>query len=257
MQNVNSSQHPVEYLFSQLDQFGPYPKGVQPTSKRIEGLAFFPGGAGLSGAQPGFPLPPMPVGGVMVLGHIFNTVAGYDEAVRDNRENENSTTWKPLLDFLSKCPIAVTSCFFTNGYMGLKQDSEGSFGAFFQTLLRDQPDYIKRCRGFLLKQIQAQQPRLLLVLGKDVWPILTHRAPELTSWSTSRTFRDLDERNDSLVRVQFDGLPHHTVVVAHTQPVLQHHAYNVENRIYERHGDDAETALVLEGWNRAQADAPA
>lgn len=250
-----SPQHTVEYLFRQLAQFGSYPKGVEPTSRRIEGLAFFPGGSGLRLAQPGLPLPPMPVGGVMVLGHIFNTVAGYDQSVRDNTENENSPTWRPLLNFLAACRVAAASCFFTNGYMGLKANPAGSFGAFFRSLLgddRDHRDYIERCQGFLLKQIQAQQPRLLLVLGKDVWPVLAPLALELASWTTSRTFRDLDECHDALVRVQFDGLLHQTVVVALTQPTQPYHRRNVEQRIYgDQTGDTAEMALVRTAHQRS------
>lgn len=249
------SQHRVDYLFDQLRGFGPYPTDkVQPTDQRIEGLAFFPGGAGLRNAHPRFRLPQMPIGEVMVLGHIFNTVALYHKAVHDNSENENSPTWRPLLCFLDTCHIAATSCFFTNGYMGLKVESAGSFGAFFQALLRDNKDYIKSCRGFLLKQLQVQQPRLLLVLGKDVWPILRPLAPDdLASWLPSHSFRDLDECNESLVEVQFEGLTYHTVVVALTQPTQPYHTTNVEQRVYDNQaGEAAEKEMVREALKRSR-----
>jgi hypothetical protein len=64
--------HPVERLFALLATFGPYPKGVVQMNGRIGGTAFFPGGAGLWNTRPGEPLPPMPMGGVMVLGHSFD-----------------------------------------------------------------------------------------------------------------------------------------------------------------------------------------
>ena len=55
----------------------PYPKGVVPVPERLPGTAFFPGAAGLWAFDPDAPLPPMPVGGVMVLGHDFYSEAGY------------------------------------------------------------------------------------------------------------------------------------------------------------------------------------
>lgn len=61
--------HPIETLYQLLDIFGPHHAGVVPITKHIGGTAFFPGGSGLWGTQPGAPFPPMPIGGVMIVGH--------------------------------------------------------------------------------------------------------------------------------------------------------------------------------------------
>jgi hypothetical protein len=64
--------HPVDRLFQALCEVEPYPPGVCPIPRRIVGPAFFPGGAGLWEAEPGSDsLPPMPIHGIMVLGHDF------------------------------------------------------------------------------------------------------------------------------------------------------------------------------------------
>lgn len=240
----DSSQHPVDYLFSQLAKFGSYPDGVQAVAERIQGLAFFPGGAGLRNAQIGFPLPPMPIGGVMVLGHIFDTVARYTVSVADNSENENSPTWGPLLELLAKSHIMAARCFFTNAYMGLKINSDMPMGKFFGALPLE---YVERCSSFLLKQIQVQQPRLLLALGKDVWQVLTPLANELNVWSGITGFSQLDKRKVAMVTAQITDVPHPTVVVALTQPTRPFHATNVKTREYTAKGDTAEIAMILDG----------
>jgi uracil-DNA glycosylase len=63
-------------------------------------------------------VPPMPVGGVMLLGHDFHSVAGYEWSRKNITENLESPTWRNLLAMLRAVPVALESCFFTNAYMG-------------------------------------------------------------------------------------------------------------------------------------------
>jgi hypothetical protein len=65
----------------------------------IAGTAFFPGGLGLWCDDPDN-LPPLPIGGVMVLGQDFNTKATYEVAFENGTELLTSTTFKKLLDLL-------------------------------------------------------------------------------------------------------------------------------------------------------------
>ena len=78
--------HPVDELFTAMRMVKPYPHGVIAAPDRIPGVAFFPGGAGLWGAAADAPLPPMPTGGVMVLGHDFHTKAGFLSALAQGTE---------------------------------------------------------------------------------------------------------------------------------------------------------------------------
>lgn len=168
-----SEQHPVERLFALLDQVSPYPAGVIPLWARIGGTAFFPGGSGLWGAVAHQPLPPMPIGGVMVLGHNFDCETGFAYSLAHAGENLNGPTWRTLRGVLERAGIAMEACFFTNAYIGLKAGSKptGKFPG-----VRDAA-FVRRCQQFLLEQVRIQQPRLLLTLGKEV-PRCSRRSPQ-------------------------------------------------------------------------------
>jgi len=89
--------HPVDRLFDKLWEISRYPDGVVPVAQRIEGTAFFPGGAGLWGTEPDTPLPSMPIGQVMILRHDFDIEVGYLWSLAHRGENLKSPTWKTLL----------------------------------------------------------------------------------------------------------------------------------------------------------------
>src|SRR5690349_18686141 len=116
-----NEENPVEKLFTQLSQFGPYPIGVVPVPGRIAGTAFFPGGAGLWDAQVGKRLPRFPLGGVMVLGHDFDSVRSFNKSYAAGTEVERlgdgryrtGATWRNLLPVLKGAGIAFDDCFFT------------------------------------------------------------------------------------------------------------------------------------------------
>ncbi len=249
-----NDQHSVDYLFGQLGEFGPYPDGVQATGARIPGLAFFPGGCGLWTDPPDQPVPvarSLPMGKVMVVGHNFDSVAGYEASCNRGYERINSPTWESLLKLLGKCDIAPEDCFFTNAYMGLKADVNKLTGKNISTGTfpgAEDHYFVYRCRAFLLKQIRAQQPRLLLTLGEKVLPVLAPLASNLTAtWSGARHLSDLDGSAVALAYpVQFPGVRYPTAVVALTHPANR--GPNVKRRQYGKlSGDLAECALVHDG----------
>src|SRR5580700_4815256 len=110
----------IHSLFALHDQFGRYPNGVIRISKRISGTAFFPGGYGLWNTQPDVPLPAMPVGGVMIVGHNFDSEVGFEYSLNHPGKNLKSSTWRNLLAFLKQVEILPEWCFFTNAYVGLQ-----------------------------------------------------------------------------------------------------------------------------------------
>ncbi len=244
-----SGEHPIEHLFTLLDQtVAPYPAGVVPLWARIGGTAFFPGGAGLWGTVPHQPLPSMPVEGVMVLGHNFDCETGFAASLQRGGENLNGPTWRTICNVLRQAGIAVEQCFFTNAYMGLKAGSVpvGTFpGA------RD-GDFVHRCQRFLIEQIRLQQPRLLVTLGKEVPPVLAPLAPELRrAWAGLRTLQEVDARGVALIdSAHFPGVQQVTTVAALTHPANR--APNVRRRRYNGlEGDAAEQALLHDALKRA------
>jgi hypothetical protein len=108
-----SEQHLVERLFELLSQFGAYPVGVIPIHERIQGTAFFPGGSGLWVTHAGQPLPPMPVGGVMVLDHNFDSEKGFADSLARGIEQMNGPTWGPLRKLFERASIPMERCFFS------------------------------------------------------------------------------------------------------------------------------------------------
>lgn len=236
-----SSLHPIETLFEDLRHIGPFPIGVVPVPDRIQGIAFFPGGAGLWGAKPGRPLPPMPIGGVMVLGHNFDSVAGFQHSLLHEGENLNGPTWRAVLDLIDRAGIPREQCFFTNAYMGLI-DGRSAVGKFPGA---SDAGFVRRCQDFLVKQISVQQPKVILTLGKEVLPLLAAISPELhAKWAKVRTLVAADRLHAALIHpCHFSGAQHPIAVVALTHPAFRH--LNIARRHYaDQSGDAAEVALI-------------
>jgi hypothetical protein len=236
--------HPVEGLCQLLDQIGPYPTGILPIPQRITGTAFFPGGWGLWGTLADKPLPAMPMGGVMVLGHDFHSEQGYKAALHRNGEDlETNPTWRGLLSLLKRANINVRDCFFTNLFPGVRKGNK-SMGPF--PGLSDRT-FVQKCRNFFMEQLRAQRPRHILVLGMNVPPIIAELSPDLTSWQGARSFSALDaSESGPTCLARFDdgrGLRISTTVVALTHPCLR--SSNIHRRRYAGlSGDEAELRML-------------
>ena len=88
--------HPMKEIIALLSHVAPYPAGVIEVPHRIARTSFFPGGYGLWNTDADKALPPMPVGGIMVLGHDFHCEAGYRRVLKTNGENLKDPTWSKL-----------------------------------------------------------------------------------------------------------------------------------------------------------------
>lgn len=241
--------HAIHYLFALHDQFGRYPNGVIRISKRIPGTAFFPGGFGLWNTQPDEPLPPIPVGGVMVVGHNFDSEVGFEHAFNHGGENLKGPTWRNLLAFLKQVEILPEWCFFTNAYVGL-QSGNNAIGPFPGE--RDH-EFVCWCQNFLLEQIKLMQPRLILSLGAYVPSFLAPLSSELGCvWSGVKQLIKLDKQEAALVYPStFVGMLRPTAVVALTHPAYRH--VNVKYRRYRNlKGEAAEQALVRDAITRQE-----
>lgn len=220
--------HPVERLRQQHAPTAGYPPGVLPVPEAISGLAFFPGGHGLWGARADAPLPEFPAGGVMVLGHDFHSESGYRESLRLGGERTTLPTWRNLLSLLREVGIREERCFFTNLYMGLRAGT-ATTGVFPGA---DDVAFVDHCTRFLLEQLRAQRPSLVLTLGVHVPPVLGTLSPELAPWTTARGLRHLDHAGPVRRAVTFDGIPGFTTTVVALVHTSLRHA-SVRHRTYE------------------------
>ena len=113
--------HAVDELFDALRMVEPYPVGVLPVPARLTGTGFFPGGSGLW-QEDGDVRPPLPIGGVMVLGHNLDSERGFAQSVTRGHENLTGATWRALTEFLRESmpgKLTLSRCFFTNFLIGL------------------------------------------------------------------------------------------------------------------------------------------
>ena len=194
-----------------------YPSRVLPMPvERIAGTAFFPGGSGLylEDREPASVV--FPVGGVMILGHNFDSEAGFMASVARGKEKLTSGTWAPLLRVLKEADIPLAQCFFTNAFIGL---CEGNDNRKYRG--RDDGAFRAACRVFLSAQIDFQRPRLIVTLGLHVPRMIAELSPDLSAWIGPKLrLTDIDAA--PLVREAGfrlgDGSTHRAVVVPIAHP---------------------------------------
>ena len=186
----------------------------------------------------------MPLGKVMILGHNFDSEAGYRESLRTQHELESQTWWN-LLPLLRSVDIQPEDCFFTNAYMGLIEGEENT-GEFPGV---DDPGFVQRCRSFLAKQIAVQKPRLILTLGSYVPEFIVPLSSHLEAWRGYETFGDLDASGPLINGVRFKGASEQpATVVALVHPSMR--KSNVRHRRYRGlKGEAAELAMLREAIN--------
>jgi uracil-DNA glycosylase len=232
--------HPAVLLWSEHEPAAGYPTGVLRIREPIPGTAFFPGGYGIWNPTGSRELPPFPVGGVMILGQDFHSEAGYLASLACGAESSNQPTWRNLIALLSEVGLAPSDCFFTNAFMGLRV-GDATTGPFPGA---SDPEFVAHCRWFLARQLQVQQPSLVVTLGIYAPGILAPLSPELGSWAGARGLKHLDATGPLCEGVTFPDVPGlRTVAVALTHPSLR--AFNVRHRRYRgRTGNEAELLML-------------
>jgi hypothetical protein len=203
----------VSHLFNTMDEFVPpalYPPQVIKVPARIAGTAFFPGGSGLFIERRERETAEFPFGGVMVLGHNFDSENGFRQSLLRGQEKLDGGTWRSLIAILTAAQIPVEQCFFTNAFMGLCAGDSS-----FKYRGRDDVRFRAACLSFLKAQIAFQRPALILTLGLHVPPMLAELSPELTCWSGPNVhLRDLDAHPLEMgARFELNGGSIHKAVV--------------------------------------------
>ena len=217
-----------------------YPTGVLRVPVPIPGTAFFPGGYGLWNSAAGQPLPTFPVGGIMVLGHDFHSESGYRASIARGRESASQPTWRNLVDVFGRAGVPLEGCFFTNYFMGLRA-GDATTGPFPGA---KDAEFVSYCQAFLVEQLRAQRPRLVITLGVHTPPGVAALSRDLRDWGTGRGLRHLDSVGALRTGARIDDVPgFSTAFVALTHPSLRH--ASVRHRRYmDLAGDAAEVALL-------------
>jgi hypothetical protein len=192
----------------------------------------------------------MPIGGIMVLGHDFHSEAGFARSLAQytktpatpNSRYRISSTWRNLIPVLREANILPERCFYTNVYMGLRQGS-GSTGRFPGSY---DSGFVARCQTFLLRQLLAQQPRVVLTLGTWVPSFLAALSQQLCGWANCRRQTEIDGVGPVIHGACFRDIDMPACsVVSLTHPSMRRS--NVHRRRFNSHqGHDAEIAMIRE-----------
>ncbi len=240
--------YPSDELRARLGEVEPYPTDVCAVPQPLPYSAFFPGGAGVILGEDGSK-PPFPFGQVMIVGHNFYNLAGFEKMQMRQARDAGTPTWRNLTATLKRADIALESCFFTNAYQGL-METTSSMGAFPGA--RD-ADFVERCRAFFRVQLSVCQPRLVLTLGVHVPPFLAPLSDDLgAKWRGEKkplTFAQIDENGGGLIQTgvrDAEGKERKLTFVAMTHPAQQWP--NVRRRRYGNlESLEAEEALLRAG----------
>lgn len=207
---MNESARPTRTTLEALDDLFKaaaavrYPSEVTPTWARIENAEFFPGGYGLWLARAGEPLPELPIGGVLVLGHNLDCVESFAKNLAKGGANpDTQPTFRNLKRLLDASGIPVSNVFLTNFFMGCGLMQTGAFPG------RNDRNFVSDCADLLRRTLHILQPRTVIVLGKETWRHLGAVAPGLGAWAKLRTFSALDklEHAQVLGPLSVDGGP--------------------------------------------------
>jgi hypothetical protein len=228
----------IDRIHERLERIDAYPAGVLPLGGRISGTSFFPGGDGLWKEEDSSV--DIPIGGVMVIGHNFDNVKGFQQSLLAGKEPLSSPTWRNLLQMLSNFSIAPSECFFTNAYVGVI-DAESNVGDFPGGR---SPIFVEKCLDLLAFEIEVQRPRLILTLGAFVPQLIASMSPSLATWRGHKSLIGIDkEALPFIPHASFCNGAVKATVVPLTHPAQRH--LNVHRRYYRGvNGHDAECMMI-------------
>jgi hypothetical protein len=163
------------------------------------------------------------------------------------REPDDNKTWANLLPVLEEAGVLPEFCFFTNFYMGLipGNKSTGKFPG------RHDLQFTEHCLNILVKQLDVQCPRLVLVLGGEFYHLLARISDDLSRWKKGMKFTEIDAVGPVISGAAINGIPGFTTNFA----LLIHpckRKLNVGGRNYKgRRGDAAEKQMIRDGLVRS------
>jgi uracil-DNA glycosylase len=215
-----------------------YPKDetmVNP-KKRIEGMAFFPGGSGMAG-----PDQVIRNKRIMILGQDQDNETGYEKSLK-KRDETYSPTWTNLDKLLGEAGIKMEQCFFTNFLMGVRKSGRNTGPS---PGLSDS-NFLEACSEMLEEQLRKQRPAAILCLGDipvRLLGLVSRRM--LLATIGAQSIKDMDARKSQLLLdVVFDAVPDLRADVC----ILVHPSFrwlNVRRRRFENHrGESAELAML-------------
>jgi hypothetical protein len=234
-------ESPSRALFADiLAAFPTLPTGVSHPPYQSTAIDFFPGGTGMCVQNA-----PFPVGGVMILGHNYGNDLDFSRNVHSPETSWHDSIWSTCRNTyiaLRRWGIEPATCFFTNfypGYVTTRDEDERPFNVGPHPHAGNAA-FVRASREFFVRQVRAQRPRAVLVLGAQVPPLLAPLDSRLGAWSPWPGVAALDVSGGSIVRgLTLGGHMFNMCVVAHPSiPNARHRSYGALQ------GAKAEEAIV-------------
>lgn len=210
----------LEQLKSRVEQLN-YPSTMLKINGEIEGVGFFPGATGMTGASK-----KVSEREIMILGQDQDNETGFKKSMTEGNENY-SKTWENLEKLLQAAGIAKEDCFFTNSIMGIRKDRKSNSG---QSPAFKDPIFINTCLDFLTFQIATQRPKAILCLGTQPIKLLSQLFDNFAFEYDG--FFDIDRKNLAVNKgVTIKGISDFsTTIVFLVHPSIRNG--NATNRMY-------------------------
>ena len=142
--------------------------GMVITNKILD-FGFFPLGSGLlADNKSQINKASLEEDGIMILGNDFGTVTYLETKCKNNREN-NSKTISNLLSL----GLNLDTTFFTNFYLGLRDDKLHKGTTMTKRVKKLEQDYKDLCYNFFSIQLEMINPKTIICLGAEVGQTLS------------------------------------------------------------------------------------
>ncbi len=160
--------------------------GMVDVSKKLD-FGFFPLGSGvLSEAKSQIHQASMEDDCVMVLGNDFGTLTYLETKCKNNRENSSKT-----IANLKSLDFNLDTTFFTNFYLGLRNDKVHSGTTMTKKVKKMEQDYKCLCFNFFLVQLEMVNPKTVICLGAEVGQTLSEFSAVFSNFSTKNKITNL------------------------------------------------------------------
>lgn len=126
-------------------------------------FGFFPLGTGILNKESKLAYAEIQEGGTFILGNDFGTLS-YIKNKCGNKREEGSITIKNL----ETVGLNIDKCFFSNLFMGLRDDVNHPGTTMTKLIQKRQKEYIDFCKKFLKIQIDFINPKVIVCLGSEV-----------------------------------------------------------------------------------------
>lgn len=134
---------------------------------------FFPLGSGILTDQCKSEDAEIEENGAMILGHDFGTISYVDSKCDSKRENNSKT-----IDNLIKLGLTLDKTFFTNFYLGLRDDDKHPKMKMTELVVNRKKEYKEFCLAFFLTQLKTINPSIVICLGKEIRSVLYEYFPD-------------------------------------------------------------------------------